>query len=173
MFCGLCKKDKTEKEFDFRSDGWTPKQYCKECCGYLSTRNSRKVDKSKSPFRFHKNDFSGLHGPDKYGCTLKEREANLAELGFASYEYYLASKLWREIRWRVFKVKGRNCVVCRNKANRVHHIQYGLKDLNGESLANLIPICESCHELIEFEDGEKLTITGMRDKLKEVLKTTF
>ncbi len=87
----------------------------------------------------------------------------LQSLGYASYEEYLNSSLWRRIRGRVFNLRGRVCLVCKGKATQVHHLSYRVEVLTGEGLSQLVPICNKCHESLEFQDGVKREVYQMQE----------
>jgi hypothetical protein len=71
----------------------------------------------------------------------------LADLGFASYRDYLNSALWAGIRSRVYDVKGRTCIRCKERpATEVHHTKYDDDTLAGRSIISLVPVCRDCHE---------------------------
>ena len=68
-------------------------------------------------------------------------------MGFASYGEYLKSPLWADVRWRVYAAKGRMCLVCKERrATQIHHRQYDIETLKGETLNYLVPICRQCHK---------------------------
>jgi hypothetical protein len=92
------------------------------------------------------------------GRDYRSRNAILRGLGFATYRDYLASDLWRTVRAAVFKVKGRACYLCGKPATELHHNRYHANDLTGKRLKFINPICRGCHEGIEFQGGEKVTL---------------
>jgi hypothetical protein len=55
------------------------------------------------------------------GQTYASREANVRKLGFASYEEYLRSDLWKDVRGRVKRAKGRECSLCLKPSREMHH----------------------------------------------------
>lgn len=72
-----------------------------------------------------------------------------------SYQEYLKSDVWKNIRQRVISIHGNICESCgSNKDIQVHHTQYSKKVLTGESLKGLFVICKSCHTKIHLM-GEK------------------
>lgn len=85
-----------------------------------------------------------------------DRDARLRKLGFASYAAYLDSELWAGIRRRVHR-KHRKCQIClKRRARQVHHRNYELAVLRGDSLDGLLSICGKCHYRAEFnKDGSK------------------
>lgn len=95
-----------------------------------------------------------------------QRNEVLAGMGFVTYAAYLKSPLWGEIRQRVFATKGRRCWICRRRkvGRQVHHEYYTEANLTGEKLGGLRPTCRSCHLLVEFTAGEKLTTRQSRKK---------
>jgi 5-methylcytosine-specific restriction endonuclease McrA len=87
-----------------------------------------------------------VHGMVPY----QRRNKLLSEMRFGSYAEYLESDLWKEIRNRVLIRDGLRCRVCASEATQVHHKSYDRCVLAGESIDQLISICETCHEAIEF-----------------------
>lgn len=96
------------------------------------------------------------------------RDRRLRLLGFASYQQYLQSDLWKSIRGRVL-AKQPECRICRlRKATEIHHRSYKTEYLTGEKTSQLIPICRSCHESIEFSvDGNKLPLCSANAKMRQ------
>lgn len=87
-----------------------------------------------------------------------ERSRNLREMGFDSYEAYMASNLWYRIRNSVLLAAKRACVGCGKHATEVHHKNYALATLRGETLTMLAPVCRQCHTKIEFDGTAKRTL---------------
>jgi hypothetical protein len=105
------------------------------------------------------------------GTSYLDRWYSLRNLGYSSYAEYLASSTWKEIRSRVFKIKGRTCFLCGGPATQVHHNRYSADDLIGRTIKFLFPICEGCHKRIEFSsDGQKRQVRGARRQFKKRLK---
>ncbi len=71
---------------------------------------------------------------------------DLQAIGFASYDDYLRSEMWRLIRDRVFATKGRECRCCGKTATQIHHRSYARTVLEGISINPLEPICAACHD---------------------------
>lgn len=69
--------------------------------------------------------------------------------GFADYESYLRSPLWKDIRQKVLRANDGECAGCENRASQVHHRDYRPRVLCGKDLTALVPVCQSCHEKIE------------------------
>ena len=87
--------------------------------------------------------------------------------GFDTYAAYLASDLWKAIRRRVLK-KTPKCQACEDRATLVHHRGYYLWVLRGETLTGLIPLCRTCHEHIEFDNGEKVPLGWANSRLVDL-----
>lgn len=86
------------------------------------------------------------------------RVASLQRLGFRSYQAYLYSPLWQNIRESVLaKAKGR-CGCCGDRAVVVHHKAYDFDTMRGANRKMLVAMCWLCHEQIEFEDEKKTTL---------------
>jgi hypothetical protein len=96
-----------------------------------------------------------------------ERNATLKEMGFDSYQQYLASPLWSSIRIRAFKEHGNDCIRCGQKAVLLHHTSYSPDVLSGDSTEELIPLCDRCHERAEFAlDGSKRSLSNANAYLR-------
>lgn len=85
----------------------------------------------------------------------------LYELGFTSYESYLKSDLWRDIRSRAFDHWGHRCRPCGMPAREIHHSNYDIETLRGDSLHGLWPLCGNCHRRIH-EGGASLKEANAR-----------
>ncbi len=98
--------------------------------------------------------------------TYAERQHILGLMGFKTYDLYLKSYLWKKIRVQVFETHGRRCWICRKRgtATQVHHEYYTAQNLSGDTVSGLRTICPSCHHLIEYTNGEKLTGRQSRRK---------
>lgn len=99
--------------------------------------------------------------------AYEDRDRILAEMGYASYAAYLESDLWKSIRARVIGTRGMACRMCGKPATAVHHNQYSEANLTGKSLGHLFPICHSCHESVEFVNGEKAEPRRVFQKFSE------
>lgn len=62
------------------------------------------------------------------------------------------------VREKVFKMKGRRCLLCGKPATQVHHNRYLENDLTGRRVKYLVPMCDGCHLGIEFRGGTKATV---------------
>lgn len=80
----------------------------------------------------------------------KHKQNPLRRLGFASYEEYLASDLWRTIRGRILERDGNLCQTCGKPAEVVHHKNYDRPVLEGKQDFQLVSLCHVCHESFEF-----------------------
>lgn len=95
--------------------------------------------------------------------SYSKRNRILRKMGFPTYGDYLKSDLWKEIRGRVFQVKGQWCRMCSTTATQLHHQRYSKSDLDGSRLKYIFPICGTCHKFVEFaEDGTKLDLIEVR-----------
>jgi len=75
----------------------------------------------------------------------------------ASYQEYLNTPLWREIRQRVIDKKGTCCEGCGGDyIIQVHHTFYTKIIISGKSLRGLRVVCKTCHKKIHklVDDGE-------------------
>lgn len=66
-----------------------------------------------------------------------------------TYQEYLETPLWKTIRRRVFKIKGKECEGCGSKIRlQIHHSVYSQRVFTGSSLNGLRVVCSHCHEEI-------------------------
>ena len=82
--------------------------------------------------------------------VYKQRKSALEKMGVASYEEYLKSETWDEIKRQVFAAKGYGCSCCRKFAKEIHHQSYDLETMQGRTLAFLWPVCRQCHRKTHF-----------------------
>lgn len=84
-----------------------------------------------------------------------ERDESLRKLGIKSYAHYLRCKIWTDI--KACLLTDRQCVVCGEPANVLHHTDYSYETMRGNNPGSLIPMCRDCHYQIEFDDnGNKI-----------------
>lgn len=146
--CSRCKQTLEDGAFDAKRSGKI-KAYCRKCCRVFGKE-------------------AAAHGRavrEKYGCSARKvgmsyqtRAMALREIGFASYAEYLASDLWKSIRAKVYAIAGHDCCLCGKPATELHHNRYHRNDLLGKRLRFIKPICRSCHEGIEFDEGKKVGV---------------
>ena len=63
-----------------------------------------------------------------------------------SYDVYLKSKLWKQIRKRILERDENLCRECGVKAEHVHHLSYGPLVMLGKDDSKLISLCIPCHD---------------------------
>lgn len=91
-----------------------------------------------------KSRWFGLNDPYRY------RDDNLRAIGFDSYDAYLRSPLWADIRIRVLERCGAKCEACRKRmAAQVHHRAYDPATLRGDHIDALTATCFRCHNRAE------------------------
>lgn len=91
--------------------------------------------------------------------TYALRNALLLKMGFSSYNAYLSSELWAEIRIIIFERDNNCCKLCNLPAYAVHHLDYSEATLRGETFDGLVSICKKCHDKVEFtKNGKKRTL---------------
>jgi rubrerythrin len=101
----------------------------------------------------------------------KERDHTLMDIGFDSYQQYLDSRLWKEIKQKVFELRGNICKVCCKEADILHHRHYHKDVLLGRSYSGLVPLCNGCHYKIEFTSQKvKRSLDKANDRLDILLK---
>lgn len=76
----------------------------------------------------------------------KARNQRLADLGFESYDDYLASSRWNTLRMEACRLAEERCQLC-NKSGvlHVHHRSYARLGTSQER-KDLVVLCERCHE---------------------------
>jgi hypothetical protein len=79
----------------------------------------------------------------------------LKEMSFPSYEAYLESDYWLEIRDAAFKINGCVCLLCREPAVALHHTSYEQRVLEGRDLTKLVPVCSTCYERIQYAPNKR------------------
>jgi len=99
------------------------------------------------------------------------RNETLLRLGFSSYDEYLQSDLWRRIRKKAMRANDRQCVLCGATATEVHHTDYSEETLLGKNPDALLPLCNTCHAIAEFDtEGDKRSLNQANSTLG-LLKT--
>lgn len=108
------------------------------------------------------------HGASgKAGTGYGSRNAYLKNLGFANYAAYLKSDLWKQVKERAFTEKGRQCLTCGAPATVLHHLRYHYDDLRGDTLDNIVPVCNPCHREFEFLVGVKVSVQMAADAYRK------
>ena len=65
-----------------------------------------------------------------------------------AYQEYLLSSKWQEKRTERILIGKKRCAACHSTQNlHVHHLTYSR--IYNEDMADLVPLCEPCHEYIE------------------------
>lgn len=112
------------------------------------------------------------HQPKKRRLSPYEvRDKILARMGFTSYQAYLQSREWKEIRDRVLERENNTCQGCGNPSKCVHHDRYNTASLLGTSLDDLYALCYGCHVFIELtRRGRKRGFGKVRDRLRQLVR---
>ena len=101
----------------------------------------------------------------------EKRRLALKDIGYEAYCDYLQSDTWKLIRDRRLKAIP-YCVLCAQKANQVHHFCYLEPVLLGCADAMLLPMCEECHERVEFDlDAKRTLYSAQRFLVREFNNT--
>lgn len=88
--------------------------------------------------------------------VYEERDRILKEMGYCDYNEYLESALWARIRTKVLNSSGGKCRLCREPAVIVHHRNYKFLTMKGVTWRkSLIPLCNKCHYILEFDSDVK------------------
>lgn len=91
------------------------------------------------------------------------------QTGEGWYADYLCSLAWRERRAVVLILAHRRCIRCKRPAQQVHHTNYDR--LGRESLADLEPLCNECHELEHRINGDSQQ-WSLREVVDRVIQKT-
>lgn len=84
-----------------------------------------------------------LAGNSKLRAVLRHRSFLI--MISKGYKDYLRSAKWQKKREQVFRFYGKKCYACGTRQGpfHVHHLDY--RNLGNEPLADLMPLCMSCH----------------------------
>lgn len=97
--------------------------------------------------------------------AYETRNKSVKQLGYSSYQEYLASDDWKKIREEIL-VPGTLCLVCDCPAQVVHHVRYTTNVLLGLTPSRLAPLCHRCHEQIEIAaDGSKRRMSAANEEM--------
>lgn len=185
--CQRCSRDLHPDAFRVRKDGTVlgrPRGQCLECCErdrqYVPPAPKAKRHPGKNPKRPPRRHQKPQprqpqvtrveYQPLQPGDTYDDRNYHLSQLGFADYLAYLESPLWKRIRASVWVAKGRNCYLCNSPAKAVHHYRYDRDTLAGNNLAYLFPLCEECHNVIEYDGHQKHTVRQAQQMFDALLR---
>ena len=94
-------------------------------------------------------------------ALLKILDEKRAEklISSSDYQEYINSKEWEETRARIFKRDNYHCVICGTGKNlSCHHITY--ENLGNEKDADLITICQDCHNK-EIHGADSKSLFGI------------
>ncbi len=120
--------------------------------GYLEHSNSELREEVESlknrrdiRFQFRKTDYARFDAHiEELKTKVRELENKLRFGGFASYNEYLKSSHWKDVRERALKQADRKCSMCTNRARlNVHHRTYAR--LGAEWDNDVVVLCRSCH----------------------------
>lgn len=130
-------------------------------------RNNQKGKKNKPRRKNKKITIKSL----KWVKNNPKIENPYSFIGFVSYNDYIKSDLWKEIRIIVLRRDGFKCRVCSGKKKiQVHHKNYELETLTGKNIEGLITLCEEHHKLLEFnEDGTRKGLSKSNPELEIML----
>lgn len=165
--CNYCKKWFLLSEITLVKQRRKKRRACNDCRVELESLCKREMEPNHNPKMKKKKS----HRKEMTGDTYEERNSTLYHLGFSSYAEYLESDLWKKIRDRVYKMKGRGCLLCERPATELHHNRYHKNDLLGKTLSFIHPICRDCHLSIEYDRDKKVsakTAAKRFDSLREL-----
>jgi len=101
----------------------------------------------------------------------KQGISSIADL---SYDQYLRSTLWKEIREWVINTQAGKCSICDRQAEEVHHHDYANETMWGEKSEGLVGLCSRCHDLVEFDGNRvKRESLSVKRSVFESLQSTF
>jgi hypothetical protein len=85
-------------------------------------------------------------------------------LGFPSYDTYLASDHWKDLRKRYAESDLPQTCFCKRAAFQLHHITY--RRLGEERLNDLVPVCEEHHRQFH-QDFKEITESNPRVSIQQ------
>lgn len=130
--------------------------WCPTCRAEASLQAKKAANERRSGVKSKpKAEPSGLVKPEVDCQGYSRRKKALKKLGFKTYQEYLDSPFYKQVRTAAFGIKGTDCILCSKPANVIHHNRYKRADLVGETFDHLHPICNACHYLIEFDDNDR------------------
>ncbi len=98
---------------------------------------------------------------------FKER---LKILGFSSYQDYLNSNYWKDLKEKYRRSNfPKCCLACQKKEFILHHRSYAR--IGREYLTDLIPLCRDCHEIIHFYLS--VTMNKTVNATPKIIRTIF
>lgn len=95
----------------------------------------------------------------------------LRELNITTYQEYLRSVYWKNIKEKMYSSKVvKECFCCHDVNNLdIHHRKYKVRDIDTVNIANLVYLCRKCH--IEVHKQQKqnkaLTINQATKRLRK------
>jgi len=104
------------------------------------------------------------------GIAYQKRLQVVLRLGFATYQEYLASSMWKDIRETVLLRDKCKCKLCGSAATQVHHLSYSYKSMSGKALYLLLSVCSACHKAIEFDGTRKLSLGEANNRANLMLR---
>lgn len=111
----------------------------------------------------------GIESAERDRRSLDARDRELAAMGYGSFDEYLQSPLFAEVR-RALLARMSRCGCCPLPASVVHFYSYRKKDLDGSDLGRLFAVCEACEwkSRVRESDGQPLTATQADSKLRQM-----
>lgn len=120
----------------------------------LSADYAKIITKSSVVARMEKNIIQSKSSkPKKEKATKKYSTAHLKQL---SYDEFLRTDYWKEVRQEKLRQCGHKCQICGSTTKlHIHHNSYRHHGNEAEHLEDLIVLCEKCHALFH----QKLKVT--------------
>jgi 5-methylcytosine-specific restriction endonuclease McrA len=109
-----------------------------------------------------------VRNPQNTYDDFGERKAELARLGFATYDDFLKSPLWANVKAKHYSMPGNgSCFCCGSTARlHVHHIRY--TDMH--TAKNLKSLCAKCHDSVHEKTSKHPKRTNIRRATLNVRK---
>lgn len=159
MRCKGCDQRKAKSQFGYFYMRPNPEKQVKGRCPYCVECQKRIVTERENDPAKRERFVSRAYRARAYA---------LKSMGFESYQDYLQSSLWKQIRRRALDRDGGKCCVCGGTANQVHHQTYSIDVLTGKNIRPLKSLCDACHRGVEFkDDGRKRDIREVGQVLYE------
>lgn len=162
--CEICSYQSTNIYF---KNSIKKSALCLSCYNSISLNCGNLLSKKESNCRLEylkklpKNQLA-LELVGSLGTVLGTR--GYARLGFKTYQHYLLSPLWNNIRNRILN-NSSQCHCCKDKPTQVHHSSYNINTMAGYHDECLYPICQKCHNFIEYTGTKKNSLLVANQKL--------
>lgn len=139
--CGKSPKSLKKSEFDLDTLPW----YDESLADRFSKNLQAFYDKARKQFNLDLEEARQTKETE-----IAQERAEESAQWWKTYNEYLHTQQWHDMRKRVLERDGYICQAClKNKATQAHHLSYSIYNMIGRSAAfELVAICYQCHRTI-------------------------